>query len=219
MNTLRVLVADDHRLMLAAVRRALADAEDIEIVGEVSVGSQVVPAVARDEAKRRAARHADARARRSCLPRAAPRARSHHRSRDPLELQRPGADRGRAEGGCARLHRQDGRARRSRGGPPECAHERLVRGLGGGGAGRILRSPERPPSASAKEPYSRRWHVDTRIGRSVASSGSASRPSSSTCATSIGSSRSRAEPKRLGLPIARASSGRSRSNRRSASRG
>ena len=31
--------------MLAAVRRALADAEDIEIVGEVSVGSQVVPAV------------------------------------------------------------------------------------------------------------------------------------------------------------------------------
>jgi DNA-binding NarL/FixJ family response regulator len=31
--------------MLAAVRRALADAEDFEIVGEVSVGSHVVPAV------------------------------------------------------------------------------------------------------------------------------------------------------------------------------
>ena len=31
--------------MLAAVRRALADAEDVEIVGEVSVGSQVLPAV------------------------------------------------------------------------------------------------------------------------------------------------------------------------------
>ena len=45
MNTFRVLVADDHRLMLAAVRRALADAEDFEIVGEVSVGSHVVPAV------------------------------------------------------------------------------------------------------------------------------------------------------------------------------
>ena len=44
MDTLRVLVADDHRLMLAAVRRALADAEDFEIVGEVSVGSHVVPA-------------------------------------------------------------------------------------------------------------------------------------------------------------------------------
>jgi len=40
-----VLVADDHRLMLAAVRRALADAEDFEIVSEVSVGSRVVPAV------------------------------------------------------------------------------------------------------------------------------------------------------------------------------
>ena len=37
-------MADDHRLMLAAVRRALADAEDLEIVSEVSVGSRVVPA-------------------------------------------------------------------------------------------------------------------------------------------------------------------------------
>lgn len=45
MDTFRVLVADDHRLMLAAVRRALAQAEDFEIVGEVSVGSRVVPAV------------------------------------------------------------------------------------------------------------------------------------------------------------------------------
>jgi len=44
MDTLRVLVADDHRLMLAAIRRALANAEDFEIVGEVSVGSHVVPA-------------------------------------------------------------------------------------------------------------------------------------------------------------------------------
>jgi DNA-binding NarL/FixJ family response regulator len=45
MKTLRVLIADDHRLMLAAVRRALGDAEGFEIVGEVSVGSHVVPAV------------------------------------------------------------------------------------------------------------------------------------------------------------------------------
>jgi len=44
-DTLRVLVADDHRLMLAAVRRALADAPDFEIVHEVSVGSHVLPAV------------------------------------------------------------------------------------------------------------------------------------------------------------------------------
>ena len=42
---LRVLVADDHRLMLAAIRRALGDARDFEIVGEVSIGSQVAPAV------------------------------------------------------------------------------------------------------------------------------------------------------------------------------
>ena len=45
METFRVLVADDHRLMLVAVRRALADAEDFEIVSEVSVGSGVLPAV------------------------------------------------------------------------------------------------------------------------------------------------------------------------------
>src|SRR5688572_31559516 len=45
MDTLRVLVADDHRLMLAAIRRALGDANGFEIVGEVSVGSHVVPAV------------------------------------------------------------------------------------------------------------------------------------------------------------------------------
>jgi NarL family two-component system response regulator LiaR len=45
LGTFRVLVADDHRLMLAAVRRALADAADFEIVGEVSVGSRVLPAV------------------------------------------------------------------------------------------------------------------------------------------------------------------------------
>ena len=45
MNRLRVLVADDHRLMLAAVRRALVDAPDFEIVHEVSIGSHVLPAV------------------------------------------------------------------------------------------------------------------------------------------------------------------------------
>ncbi len=45
MTPLRVLVADDHPLMLAAVRRALDASDDFEIVGEASVGSHVVPAV------------------------------------------------------------------------------------------------------------------------------------------------------------------------------
>ena len=45
MTSLRVLVADDHPLMLAAVRRALDATNDFEIVGEVSVGSHVMPAV------------------------------------------------------------------------------------------------------------------------------------------------------------------------------
>ena len=45
MKPLRVLVADDHPLMLAAVRRLLEESPDFEIVGEVSVGSHVLPAV------------------------------------------------------------------------------------------------------------------------------------------------------------------------------
>ena len=44
---LKVLLADDHRLMLAGIRRALEAADDIEIVGEAYSGSQVLPLVSR----------------------------------------------------------------------------------------------------------------------------------------------------------------------------
>jgi DNA-binding NarL/FixJ family response regulator len=44
---IRVLVADDHLLILAAVRRALADAGEFEIVAELTSGSKVLPYVAR----------------------------------------------------------------------------------------------------------------------------------------------------------------------------
>ena len=44
MDVLRILVADDHRLMVAAVRRVF-ETEGFEVVGEVTRGSQVVPAV------------------------------------------------------------------------------------------------------------------------------------------------------------------------------
>ena len=40
---IRVLVADDHRLILRAVRRVLERTDDIEIVGEARRGSQVLP--------------------------------------------------------------------------------------------------------------------------------------------------------------------------------
>jgi DNA-binding NarL/FixJ family response regulator len=40
---LRLLVADDHQLMLAAVRLALRDAADIDIVGEARSGAEVLP--------------------------------------------------------------------------------------------------------------------------------------------------------------------------------
>jgi DNA-binding NarL/FixJ family response regulator len=45
----RVLIADDHPLVLAGIRRALGEVEDIEIVGEASVGSQVLPLVGRTD--------------------------------------------------------------------------------------------------------------------------------------------------------------------------
>ncbi len=44
---MRVVIADDHRLFLAAVRLALANADDIEVVGEATDGTQVLPLVRR----------------------------------------------------------------------------------------------------------------------------------------------------------------------------
>ena len=44
---LKVLIADDHPLMLAAVRMAFSDAPDIEIVGEATTGQEVLPLVGR----------------------------------------------------------------------------------------------------------------------------------------------------------------------------
>ena len=40
---MKVLVADDHRLMLDAIRRALESADGFDVVGEAVNGSQVVP--------------------------------------------------------------------------------------------------------------------------------------------------------------------------------
>jgi DNA-binding NarL/FixJ family response regulator len=44
---MKVLIADDHKLMVEGIRRALEPAEDIEIVGEAFTGSQVLPLVRR----------------------------------------------------------------------------------------------------------------------------------------------------------------------------
>ncbi len=43
----KVLIADDHQLMLAGIRRALEACEDLEVVGEAHSGSQVLPMIAR----------------------------------------------------------------------------------------------------------------------------------------------------------------------------
>jgi DNA-binding NarL/FixJ family response regulator len=47
MRLLKVLIADDHRLIIEATRLVLEQDEDIEIVGEATTGSQVLPLVAR----------------------------------------------------------------------------------------------------------------------------------------------------------------------------
>jgi len=45
MDTIRIVVCDDHRLMLEAIRLALKDVGDIEIVGEAETGTAVLPLV------------------------------------------------------------------------------------------------------------------------------------------------------------------------------
>jgi DNA-binding NarL/FixJ family response regulator len=45
----KLVIADDHRLILHALRRALGSCDDIEIVGEAYKGSQVVPLVLETE--------------------------------------------------------------------------------------------------------------------------------------------------------------------------
>src|SRR5688572_33444756 len=42
---MRVLIADDHRLVLDGIRRALESDGDFEIVGETQSGTQVLPLV------------------------------------------------------------------------------------------------------------------------------------------------------------------------------
>jgi DNA-binding NarL/FixJ family response regulator len=44
---MRVLVADDHKLILEGIKRALEESDDFEVVGECSSGSQVLPMVGR----------------------------------------------------------------------------------------------------------------------------------------------------------------------------
>jgi DNA-binding NarL/FixJ family response regulator len=44
---LKVVIADDHKLILDGIRRALEATDDFEIVGEANTGSQVMPLVSR----------------------------------------------------------------------------------------------------------------------------------------------------------------------------
>src|SRR6201985_188768 len=46
---MRVLVADDHKLIVEGIKRAWDESEDFEVVGEASSGSQVLPLVRRTQ--------------------------------------------------------------------------------------------------------------------------------------------------------------------------
>ena len=47
MRPLKVLIADDHRLILQATRLVLDQSEEIEVVGEATSGAQVLPLIGR----------------------------------------------------------------------------------------------------------------------------------------------------------------------------
>ena len=47
-TTLRVLIADDHPLMLQGIRRALEASDDIEVVGEARSGEEALALVDRN---------------------------------------------------------------------------------------------------------------------------------------------------------------------------
>src|SRR5579862_749337 len=44
---IKVVIADDHRLIVEGIKRALEESSDFDVVGEASSGSQVLPLVAR----------------------------------------------------------------------------------------------------------------------------------------------------------------------------
>ena len=46
---MRVLIADDHPLILAGIKRALEDADGFEVVAEASSGSQVLPLISQTD--------------------------------------------------------------------------------------------------------------------------------------------------------------------------
>ncbi len=46
---IRVVIADDHRLMLKAVRMAMEDFDDIDVVGEARTGAELLPLVAAEQ--------------------------------------------------------------------------------------------------------------------------------------------------------------------------
>ena len=176
---MKVLIADDHRLIVEGVKRALDDAPDFEVVGECNSGSQVLPMVGRTNPDvvllDLRMPGADGLA---CLephPQAVPRG----EGRRPLRLDRRERDPDRAQARRKRLHRQEHQPDRpALRAPPGGRGHRLQRDRRCPIPARAPRAP--PGSPSARPRSSPRSPAGSRTRRSARSSGSPSRPSSST---------------------------------------
>ena len=174
---IRIVIADDHRLVLSGLRAALADAEGIEVVGEATTGRAAVKTVVARQPDVLPARSAHARRRRLLGAARDPPRGSQHARRGALDARRsaarqPGAGRRRL-----RLHRQVDRARRAGlGHPPHGRrhglHERgraLLAALDLAG-----QPPAADHRARARDPRSTSPRV-SRTRRSASSCGSPSR--------------------------------------------
>ena len=72
MGQIRVVVVDDHQLMLDAIRLTLEQSDDIELVGEALTGSEALPLIGRTQPDLVLARYPDASDGRSDVPRQDP---------------------------------------------------------------------------------------------------------------------------------------------------
>ena len=113
---LKVVIADDHRLILAGIKRALEDDGEFEVVGEASTGEQGPAARRADQPRPGRARPAHAGHGRARLPRPDQEAPPRDQGGRALGLDRPEADRERPQARRERLHREERQPGRPAGG-------------------------------------------------------------------------------------------------------
>ena len=146
---MKVLIADDHRLIAEGIRRALDETDDFEVVGEANTGSQVMPLVRRTtpdlvllDLRMPGMDGLD-------VPRADPRAPPRDQGRDPVGVDRPRPDPDRAQAGRLRVRGQERQpCRPPVGAAPGDRGDGLLATVGAAGARRRRSASSASPSAS-----------------------------------------------------------------------